>query len=131
MYVYYLHTYCYKIYTFFQHMCTLLSMLLKFTFSKQLYLVIILACAVHEKTNNLGFRPGPTQICLYNLRSRLEPWNFRFKRKRYCTIYGAKTKACSYCTADLLLFFCISRLLVFLCSRSYSRKSHFWLKMVQ
>ena len=48
---------------------------------------------MHEKTNNFGFRPGPTQTCLYNLRSRLETRNFGFKKKRYCTIYGAKTKA--------------------------------------
>ena len=27
---------------------------------------------VHEKTNNLGFRPGPTQTGLYSHRSRLE-----------------------------------------------------------
>ena len=27
---------------------------------------------VHEKTNNLGFRPGPTQTRLYSHRSRLE-----------------------------------------------------------
>ena len=26
----------------------------------------------HEKTNNFGFRPGPTQTGLYSLRSRLE-----------------------------------------------------------
>ena len=27
---------------------------------------------VHEKTNNLAFRPGPTQTRLYSHRSRLE-----------------------------------------------------------
>ena len=27
---------------------------------------------VHEKTNNLGFRPGPTQTRLYSHRNRLE-----------------------------------------------------------
>ena len=27
---------------------------------------------VHDKTNNLGFRPGPTQTDLYSYRSRLE-----------------------------------------------------------
>ena len=27
---------------------------------------------VHEKTNNLGFRPGPTQTRLYRHRRRLE-----------------------------------------------------------
>ena len=39
------------------------------------------------------FRPGLTQTGLYNLRSKLEPSNFGFKKKRYCTFYGAKTKA--------------------------------------
>ena len=27
---------------------------------------------LHEKTNNLGFRPGPTKLGLYRLRIRLE-----------------------------------------------------------
>ena len=48
---------------------------------------------VREKTNNLGFRPGPTQTGLCILRSGLEPRNFGFKKKRYCTICVAKTKA--------------------------------------
>ena len=48
---------------------------------------------VREKTNNLGFRPAPTQTSLYSHRSRLDASNFGFKRKRYYTIYGAKTKA--------------------------------------
>ena len=34
----------------------------------------------HEKTNNLGFRPGLTQINLYSHRSRLEACDFRFKK---------------------------------------------------
>ena len=38
---------------------------------------------MREKTNNLGFRPGPTNW----------PVNLGFKKKRHCTIYGAKTKA--------------------------------------
>ena len=48
---------------------------------------------VHEKTNNLGFRPGLTQTRLCSHRSRLEARNFGFKKKRDCTIYVAKTKA--------------------------------------
>ena len=34
---------------------------------------------VHEKTNNLGFRPGLTQTGLYNHRICLEAGNFVFK----------------------------------------------------
>ena len=37
---------------------------------------------VREKTNNLGFRPGPTQTGLYSHRSRLETLNFGFKKKK-------------------------------------------------
>ena len=37
---------------------------------------------LHEKNNNLGFRPGLTQTDLYSQRSRLEALNFRFKEKR-------------------------------------------------
>ena len=33
----------------------------------------------HEKTNNLDFRPGPTQTDLYSNRSKLEAGNFEFK----------------------------------------------------
>ena len=46
-----------------------------------------------EKTGLRGFRPGPTQTGLYSLRSRLEAWNFGFKKKRNSTIRVAKTKA--------------------------------------
>ena len=42
------------------------------------------------KTQQCGFRPGPTQIRLYNHRSRLEARNFGFKKKRDCTISVAK-----------------------------------------
>ena len=56
-------------------------------------LVQILFEPVHEKTNNLGFRPGPTQTGLYNHRRWLEAGNFGFKKKRKCTIRVAKTKA--------------------------------------
>ena len=40
---------------------------------------IIVFEPVHEKTNNLGFRPGPTQTGLYSHRTLLEAGNFVFK----------------------------------------------------
>ena len=43
---------------------------------------------MHEKTQQFGFRPGPTQIGLYSRRR----WHFGFKKKRDCTICVAKTK---------------------------------------
>ena len=46
----------------------------------------------YEKTNNFGFRPGLTQISLYSHRSRLEAWDFVFKKKRDFTISVSKTK---------------------------------------
>ena len=48
---------------------------------------------VREKTNNLGFRPGPTQTSLYSHRSRLETCTFGLTKKRNCTIRVVKTKA--------------------------------------
>ena len=49
---------------------------------------------VREKTNNLDFRPGPTQTSLSSHRSRLETSDFGFKKKRDCTIHNKqKTKA--------------------------------------
>ena len=48
---------------------------------------------VHEKTNNLGFQPGPTQTRLYSHRRWLEAGNFEFRKSRNCTIHIAKTKA--------------------------------------
>ena len=33
----------------------------------------------HEKTNNSGFRPGPTQTRLYSDSIKLEAWNFEYK----------------------------------------------------
>ena len=62
---------------------------------------------LHDKTNNLGFVPGPTQTRLYSDRSRLEALNFRFKRKRACTICVAKSKALISCavTAQLICVF--------------------------
>ena len=47
---------------------------------------------VREKTNNLGFRPGPTQTRLYS-RRWLEAGNFGFRKYKNCTICVAKTKA--------------------------------------
>ena len=65
---------------------------------------------VHEKINNLGFRPGLTQTRLYSHRSRLEAWKFGFKKKRKCTIRVAKTKALiSFAvTAKLICVFVIA-----------------------
>ena len=62
---------------------------------------------LHEKANNLCFRPDMTQIALYSHRSRLEACNFRFKKKRYCTIRVAKTKALISCafTVQLICVF--------------------------
>ena len=48
---------------------------------------------VREKTNNLGFQPGPTQTGLYKHRRWLETGNFGFRKMRNCTIRVAKTKA--------------------------------------
>ena len=41
----------------------------------------------HKKNYPWAFRPVPTQIGLYSHRRWLEAWNFRFWKKRYCTIY--------------------------------------------
>ena len=62
---------------------------------------------MHEKTNNLGFRPGPTQTRLYSHGIKLEAENFVFKKKRNCTIRVAKTKALISCavTAQLICGF--------------------------
>ena len=61
----------------------------------------------HEKNNNLSFRPGTTQTDLYSYKSRLEALNFRFKKKRDCTICVAKTKTLISCavTAQLICVF--------------------------
>ena len=48
---------------------------------------------VREKTNNLGFRPGPTQTGLYSHRKWLEAGSFGFRKKRDCIIHVAKAKA--------------------------------------
>ena len=77
---------------------------------------------MREKTNNLGFRPGPTQTGLYIHRRWLEAGNFGFRKERICTIRVAKTKALiSFAvTAKLICAFCfrLCRLLVFPCGGS-------------
>ena len=59
---------------------------------------------VHEKTNNFGFRPGPTQTELCNQRRWLEAGNFGF----------IKYQLRGHREADQCLCFRICRLLVFL-----------------
>ena len=59
----------------------------------------------HEKTNNLGFRPSPTQTRLYSHRRWLEPGNFRFEKKRNFTIPVAKTKVLISCVVTLQLIY--------------------------
>ena len=66
---------------------------------------------VSVETNELCFRPGPTQTGLYKHRRWLEAGYFGFRKKRKCTIRVAKTKALisfavtANCEADLRLFF--------------------------
>ena len=48
---------------------------------------------MHEKTNDLCFRPGPTQTGLYKHRRWLEAGSFGFRKKRNYTINVVKTKA--------------------------------------
>ena len=59
----------------------------------------------HEKTWRLCFRSGLALTGLYSHRRRLEAWNFELGKTIDCTILEAKTKLCSYCTADLRLGF--------------------------
>ena len=62
---------------------------------------------VHEKTNNLGFRPGPTQTRLYSHRKRVGASKFGFKKQTDSTIRVAKTKTLISCavTAQLICVF--------------------------
>ena len=55
--------------------------------------ISILYEPVHEKTNNLCFRPGQTQTCLYKHNRWLEAGNFGFRKNRNCIICVAKIKA--------------------------------------
>ena len=57
----------------------------------------------YEKNNNLDFRPGLLQTSLYNFRCRIETRNFEFKKKWYCTILLAITKALISCAITALL----------------------------
>ena len=70
----------------------------------------------HEKTNNLGFGPDPTQTGLYSHRRRLEAWA-EVEEILYCLCTENKgaDQLCSNRTADLRLCFCLSILLVFSC----------------
>ena len=63
-----------------------------------------------ETTCLRGFRPGLPQTGLYNNRRCLEALNFRFRKKRDCTIYVAKTKALISCavTAQLICGFVLA-----------------------
>ena len=71
-----------------------------------------------EKTGLRGFRPGPTQIGLYDHTRWLEAENFVFRKKRDCTIYVAKTKA-------LISFVVTAKLIcVFVFAYGKSRFSH-------
>ena len=80
--------------------------------------MIIINEPVHEKTNNLGFRPGPTQTWLYRHRRWLEAGNFGLRVKLYyqCSENKDADWLRSYCEADLCLCFRLCRLLIFSCS---------------
>ena len=60
-----------------------------------------------------------TQTRLYSHWRWLEAWNFGFRKKRYCTIQAAKTKALS---TDLRLSFRVCKSLVFSRRGSFSLK---------
>ena len=70
---------------------------------------------LHQKTDNLGFRTGPSQTVLYKHRKWLGAVNFGFRRAvnfgfrkyRNCTICIAKAKALISCavTAQLICAF--------------------------
>ena len=70
---------------------------------------IILNEPVHEKTNNLGFRPGLTQTSLYSHRSMLEASNFGFTKKKDTYYPCSENKGAyelrGYREADLRLYF--------------------------
>ena len=67
--------------------CKHASMNMPYSLSKPLF-------ELHrEKTNNVDFWPSHTQTRLYSHWKWLEAWNFVLRKKRYCTIQVAKTKA--------------------------------------
>ena len=83
--------------------------------SKMLEILLEPRC---EKTGLRGFRPGPPQIGLYSHIRWLEARNFGFRKKRGCTIRGAKTKA-------LISFAVTAKLIcVFVFAYAKSRFSH-------
>ena len=67
-----------------------------------------------EKTGLRGFRPGLTQTGLYSRKRWLEAWNFAFRKRRYCTIRVAKTKA--------LISFAVTAKLIFAFVFAYAKK---------
>ena len=71
-----------------------------------------------EKTCLRGFRPGPTQTGLCNHRRCLEAWNFRVRKKRYCTIRVAKTRA--------LISFAVTAKLICVFVFAYAKRCFFF-----
>ena len=60
---------------------------------------------VHEKTNNLGFQPRPTQTRLYGHRRWLEAGNFGLRKLRNCTILVSMAMISFAVTAKLICAF--------------------------
>ena len=61
--------------------------------------------------------PGPMQTGLNSHRGMLEAPNFRFRKKRVCTMCEAKTKILISCAAtaqSIHVYFCISKKQVFM-----------------
>ena len=92
-----------------------------------LFCAILIYEPVREKTNKLGFRPGPTQTGLFCHRKWLEAGNFGLKKVEELFYPFSENKGAdqlhSYCEADLRLCFCLCRLLVFPCVGSYKMAS--------
>ena len=61
----------------------------------------------HEKICLRGFRPGPTQTGLNSHSRWLDASDFKFRKRRNCSFYIAKTKALISCavTAQLICVF--------------------------
>ena len=71
----------------------------------------------HGKTNNFGFRPGPTQANLYSRSSKFLV--FEVEGLYYlCSENKDADQLCCNCTADLHLCFHLCILLSFLCGNS-------------
>ena len=60
-----------------------------------------------QMTEKTDFRHDPTQTCLYSHRKWLGSWNFRYEKKRVCTVLEAKTKTLISCAvaAQLICVF--------------------------